>query len=227
MPTGLRTLTYYAKGALPRAPEAMTAPTADWGMLGNNHYGDCGVAGLQHGFQAAAVDTHKKTFLPTAQQAVAYYLHYTHGQDSGVALMTYLLYVHKVGYYGNKVQAFAPVTPKDIPTLKFVTNAYDFTYLGIVVTTLMEKAFATRQPWKSSTLRGNILGGHCVCGVGYDDLGITVVTWGGIQKLTWAAFQEMERIGDAEAIAVITGEIDEGDGHGIAYATLVEDLAKI
>ena len=48
IPVGLRSLSYYVAGDLPKAPASVAVPEfGDWGMLGNDHYGDCGVAGLE------------------------------------------------------------------------------------------------------------------------------------------------------------------------------------
>ena len=58
-------------------------PTALFPMDGNDTYGDCGVAGIAHGFQAAAADTGETESWPTDSQVVSFYLKYTGGQDSG------------------------------------------------------------------------------------------------------------------------------------------------
>ena len=58
IPVGLREFTYYVAGDLPKPPASVAVPSVhDWGMLGNDRYGDCGIAGLQHGFEADAVIT--------------------------------------------------------------------------------------------------------------------------------------------------------------------------
>jgi hypothetical protein len=228
MPTGLRTLDYYAAGPLPRPPAELEVPTvAHWGMLGNTSKGNCGVAGCEHVFMADAAVSGKKETFPDAQECVGYYLQYTGGQDAGVQLATFLLYVRKNGYYGHRVEAFAPVHVNDLQTLRFATFAYGAIYLGIVVTTAMQNTFREQGVWQVATLESTVLGGHCVVGVGYDDVGIDVVTWGGIQKLTYAAWAEMSRYGDTEAFALLTGELDNGDGRNINYATLQRDLNRL
>src|ERR1039458_5033784 len=108
-PGELRDLTFYVAGSLPKPPPSVSVPTvADWGMLGNATAGDCGVAGLEHGFMADAAIT--KTSEPQAseQQALDYYFKYTDGQDSGVVLSQYLAYVRQNEYYGHSAQAYAP-----------------------------------------------------------------------------------------------------------------------
>lgn len=226
IPAGLRDLTHYAAGPLPKPPASVAVPAvADWGILGNQTYGDCGPAGLEHGFEAAASDTREQETFPSEQQCIDYYFGFTGGQDSGVVLSQYLAYVQRNGYYGHKVSAYAPVAVHDVPTLMFCVDAYDFAYCGISVTQAMEDAFDAGQPWTAATLEGPVLGGHCVPAVGYTDEFLTVVTWGKTQQVAWPAWHGMAE----EAWCVLTGEIDSAgtDGHGLNLAALQADLGKL
>lgn len=194
-------------------------------MDGNDTYGDCGVAGVNHGFMTAAADTGETETFPTADQVVSYYLAYTGGQDSGVVLSDFLAYVKKTGFYGHTITAYAPVSVTDIPTLQFAVDAYDFAYTGITVTEAMEQAFAAGQPWTLATTEGAVAGAHCVPIIGYDSEYLYVVTWGAVQAFAYDAWAKVAE----EAWAVITGEIDSAgtDGHGISLAALQADLAAL
>lgn len=226
IPAGLRDLTYYAAGPLPKAPASVAVPAvAAWDCLGNDVYGDCGVAGLEHGFMAAAADTAEHETFPADQECVSYYLAYNDGQDCGVVLSDFLAYVRQNGYYGHSVQAYAPVAVHDVPTLQFAVGAYDFAYCGISVTQAMMDAFSAGQPWTSAALDGPVLGGHCVPAVGYTDEYLTVVTWGQAQQIAWPAWHGMSD----EAWAVLTGELVSAktDGHGISLPALQADLNRL
>lgn len=226
VPVGLHTLGTYVAGALPQAPESVTVPSVtDWQVLGNDTVGDCGVAGLEHGFMADAAIAGEHEQFPTTTQAVSYYLSYTHGADTGVVLSDYLAYVRSNPFYGHSVDVFAPVDVHDVPTLQFAVWAYGFAYTGIVVTRAMQEAFGAGQPWTSSAASGQVLGGHCVPAVGYDDDFLYVVTWGGVQKVTWPAWHRISE----EAYAVVTGEFVErgGDGRGVTLAALRSDLNRL
>ena len=229
VPVGLRDLTYYAAGPLPAAPAKVAVPSvADWDMDGNDQYGDCGVAGLNHGFMAAAADTREGESFPTADQVVSYYLNYTGGQDSGVVLSDYLGYVKGKGFYGHAVSAYAPVSVSDVNTLRFAINAYDFAYVGITVTSAMMNAAQGNAPWTWTLEEANDpdqVGGHCIPIVGYDSTWLYAVTWGNIARIAYPAWHQM---GD-EAWAVITGELASAyeDGHGISLAALQADLSKL
>lgn len=224
IPVGLKDLSHYVGGSLPKPPAEVAVPTvADWGMLGNSDYGDCGVAGLQHGFMTDAAATGETETFPTDEEAVSYYLKYTGGQDTGVVLSQYLAYVRKNGYYGHTVSAYAPVEVRDVPMLQSAISLYDFAYTGIVVTQPMMDAFHAGRPWRLADLESPVLGGHCVPLAGYDETGLSLITWGSVQKVTYPAWYWMVQ----EAWVVLCGELDHGDGRGVNYAALASDLDNL
>lgn len=226
IPVGLRDLSYYAAGPLPAPPPGVAVPDeADWEMLGNDSYGDCGIAGLEHGLMAAAADAGETEVFPTDAQAVSYYLTYTGGQDSGVVLSQYLAYVRKHGYFGHQVSAYAPVAVHDVPLLQTAVNLYDFCYTGITVSDAMMQAFSDGQPWTAATVSGPVDGGHCIPLVGYDENFLYAITWGSVQPITYNAWHRMSD----EAWCVLTGELVTAgdDGHGVNLAALQADLDKL
>lgn len=195
---------------------------APWGILGNNKFGDCGVAGAAHLFMADAAVTGEHESFPTAEEVVQYYLAYTGGRDSGVVLADFLGHVRASGFFGHEVAAYAPVAKRDVTTLRQVVHLYDGCYAGIVVTQAMEMAFARSEPWTTATATGQVIGGHCVIPVGYDEHYVYVVTWGEIQRVTWLGWLAIVE----EAWAVITGELvaRHGNGRGVDLKALVADL---
>src|SRR6202167_6271132 len=233
VPNGLYDLTWYVAGALPKVPLTVAPPVPPvnldgtaWGMFGNDTYGDCGVAGVQHGDMAVDVDLKDKLDPLTADQIVQYYLTYTDGEDSGVVLADFLAYVKQTGWFGHKLAAYAPVSISDFATLQFAINAYGYAYTGIEVTDLMMDAFQAGQPWTAETVQdGTVEGGHCIPLVGYDSQNVYAVTWGGIQAIEYSAWHLMS----SEAWACIWGEVPSGglDGHGVNLKALQADLANL
>jgi hypothetical protein len=228
IPAGLKDLTYYVAGPLPQPPPKVDVPAvSDWMMLGNDEYGDCGVAGLEHGFMAAAAATGETETFPGEDQAVEYYLDYTSGQDSGVVLSQYLAHVRDQGYYGKTISAYAPVTVNDIPTLQFAVNAYDFAYTGISVYQGMMSAVQEPSPWvwTMEDLTGEIVGGHCIPVVAYDSSYLYAVSWGSVVAVAYPVWHAIA----SEAWAVITGELAAkgDDGRGISLPALQADLNKL
>jgi hypothetical protein len=224
-PAGLHDLTYYTvAGALPKAPASMPVPAfPNWNVLGNDQYGDCGPAALQHLMEAAATDTGKTETWPTDQQVIDFYLAYTGGQDDGVVLSQYLAYVRTQGYYGHTVTAFAPVRMHDVATLTSAIYLYDATYTGITVSQAMMDAFGAGQPWTLAMTEGEPLGGHCIPLIAFDPTFLYAVTWGGVQKIEYDAWHAMSE----EAWAVLPGELAGGDGHGVNLAALEADLDRL
>ena len=228
IPVGLKDLTYYMPGPLPQAPAEVEVPSVNWGMDGNDVYGDCGVAAINHGFMADAViiGDIKESF-PSSRQVVDYYMTYNSGQDVGVILSAFLAYVKANPFCGHTIEAYAPAAVHDIPTLQFAINAYGFAYTGISVTQAMMNACegTAWQPWTLQDTMGEPVGGHCIPLIGYDDQFLYAVTWGGVQKITYSAWHSMS----TEAWAVITGEfVAKGDdGRGINLQALQADLSRI
>lgn len=233
IPVGLKMLDSYVAGSLPKAPSSVPVPAVPaqsdgtpWGMLGNDQYGDCGVAGIDHLFMSAGAITgaHGSPF-PTSDEVVQYYLQYTNGQDTGVVLSDFLGYVKRQGFFGHSVAAYAPVGVHDIPTLHFAINAYDAAYTGIKVTAAMQSAYANGKAWDLDDLLSPTVGGHCVPVVGYDSSHLYCVTWGKIQPITYACWHYISD----EAWAVISGELvsSDGDGRGINLAALQADLGSL
>lgn len=234
IPVGLRDLTYYAAGPLPQAPAEVSVPSVSpdadgtpWGIDGNSDYGDCGVAGLKHGLQAAASDTSENESFPTADQVVSYYLNYTGGQDSGVVLSDFLAHVQQNQFYGHTVSAYAPVSVSDVNTLLYAINAYDFAYVGVTVTQAMMNAAQGEPPWTWTLeeAQGDSIGGHCIPVVGYDSSFLYAVTWGQVVRIAYPAWHQM---GD-EAWCLLTGELTsaQGDGHGLNLDALKADLNRL
>lgn len=222
VPVGLKELSCYCAGPLPAAPAAVPVPEIAWGMDGNDRYGDCGVAGINHGFMAAAMSAGVSERWPADTDVISYYLGYTHGQDSGVVLADFLGYVRQHGFFSRTLSGYAPVAVHDIPALHFAVWAYAFAYTGIRVTQPMMTAFSAGEPWTLAAAQDtNVLGGHCVPVVGYDSGNLYCVTWGKLQPVEYAAWHYMA----SEAWAVIPGEFSSGDGRGVSLAALETDLA--
>jgi hypothetical protein len=234
IPNGLRDLTWYVAGSLPAAPLEVTPPVlpvssdgTPWGMDGNDTYGDCGVAGIDHGELAVDAQTGVPLLgIIRPSRVIEYYLKYTGGVDNGVVLSDFLGYVKDVGFYGRKLAGYAPVSTTDYATLQFVINGYGYAYTGIQVTDLMQQAFSNHQPWTAADfVNGNVIGGHCIPLVGYDSNYLYAVTWGSIQPIQWSAWHLISE----EAWACIWGEIPAGglDKHGVSLAALEADINKL
>jgi len=226
IPVGLKELGYYMPGPLPKPPAKVDIPSvSSWGMDGNDIWGDCGVAGINHYFMADASIADVSEAFPQDQQIVDYYLTYTGGADSGVVLSDFLSYVKAKGFCGHTVAAYAPVAVHDVPTLQFSVNAYGAAYTGIQVTSAMMTKVQASPPWiwTAADTQGPVEGGHCIPVVAYDDTYLYAVTWGQVVAISYPAWHHMS----TEAWAILTGEFKDGDSRGINLAALQADLKKV
>lgn len=220
-PVGLRDLFHYLRDPLPAGPDHVPAPTFDWGMLGNDRFGDCTLAAVVHLREAcAAADNLPAAAWPSDEQVVSTYLTMTHGQDSGLVEANVLGTWQRTGLFGDRIVGYAPQDHRNPDELRSVIAAFNGSYLGVAVPSPAQQQFAAGEPWDltGTSADRQIEGGHAVPAVGYDSDYLYVVTWAKVQPVTWrwvAAYCE-------EAWAVLTSEDSRVD-----LATVQADLAAL
>jgi len=226
-PDGLHMLAFYQSNPLPKAPEKVTSPVvADWGMLGNDKYGDCTFAGIVHARMANATVLGLTESFPSESDVVNTYLSYTKGQDAGAVEADLLAYWKSNDLFGSKIAAFAPTDHADFDELKSVIASYGLAYIGIRVPAPCEQQFALHQPWTltNTPADNNIIGGHCIILVGYDEQYFYAVTWGQIQAIDYNWLRSYMD----ESWAIITPEIVTRGQYGqLRLAELLADIEKL
>jgi hypothetical protein len=204
----------------PSYPVDVSGGITNWGMLGNDQYGDCTFAGREHYKMAKAAAGHEQEAWETPDQLVAEYLAYDHGQDSGANIADLLLTWYKAG----KILAFAPVDHTSPVQVDAAMAAFHGCYCGVSLTDDADQLFSVGLPW--TTVRGEQPDpneGHCIVKVaaeGHTGLD-TWVTWGALQLSTpiWT---------DAcldEAWVIITQE--DADAAGLDIAALRADIEAL
>jgi hypothetical protein len=163
----------------PVYPIDVSRGITEWGMLGNDRYGDCGEAGQLH-YQMA---TGAPSF--TDLRAIDEYLAYTGGQDNGVVLADFLLWLYRKG----EILAFAPVDLKNKAQADSLTNLFRGLYVGVSLTDDAQQLFQNGIWTTANGQQPNPNFGHCILKTGVDALLDTYVTWGALQKATvdWSA----------------------------------------
>jgi len=226
-PSGLHALAFYQTNPLPTAPDKVNVPNvANWDILGNDQYGDCTFAGIAHAKMATASVLGLAEQQPTTQDVVAAYLKYTNGADQGAVEADLLKYWQSNDILGGKVAAYAPTDRADLDELKSVIASYGLAYIGIRVPAPCEQQFAQHQPWTltNTPADNNILGGHCIILVGYDNSYIYGITWGQVQAIEWSWLQAYMD----ESWAIITPEIvTRGEYGQMRLADLLADIEKL
>jgi hypothetical protein len=180
---------------LPPPPESVDAlgELPDWGMLGNDRLGDCTCAGVAH-LRLADCNIAGNP-LPTITDAdvVGFYEHFGYrpgdpDSDQGAVCQDVLAYWHRSGFLGERVGAYARVDLSDRREVMQAINLFGALYCGLTVTQATEDQTDAGQPW-DYVPGSKELGGHCVIVGAYDADGLTAVTWGQRQRLTWTCWE--------------------------------------
>jgi hypothetical protein len=237
--TDVRTLLfarYVQRAALPEAPPSLDLAdqVAEWPMYGNDTIGDCTCAAAGHMIEAWTGEAGGPVAVVEEQAVLDAYKAVTIGD--GAVLLTVLNYWRKTGIGGHTVGAFAKIPTFDQAVVKVAAFIFGGLYLGVQLPESARAQIDANQPWDWN---GNLVGdnepgcwggpghgGHAVNVVQYDAEGVTVVTWGRLQKMTWAFW---ERYCD-EAYCLISqdyltgGRLTPG---GFDIDTLKADLALV
>jgi len=179
---------YLNRPELPKVPPVyghIKSNTVPWGMLGNDAYGDCVLAGACHETMVWSIAT--KRALPNfnTQTVVNQYLGLTGGADDGLDPIATAKWrisagIEDTGGVFHKVKAFASVHNNkdlDIAAYMFGTCGIGFNLPDTAI-----DEFNAGKPWTATD--GKIQGGHYVPLVGRNSKGNRiVVTWGKLQAV--------------------------------------------
>ena len=192
--------------------------TVPWGMLLNDQLGDCAIAGAAHEIMAwtfVAGDL----IVPTDPDVVAAYSAVsgydgTPQTDTGCVLLDVLKYWRNTGISGQKIGAFASIRPGNFNHLKAAVAYLEGVYGGWNLPDAWLNA-PQGQTWDAGDgVTANPDNGHCMPMLGYDADGVLVVTWGYVQRITWAgvslALDEAWAIVSTDMLDPATGKTPAG-----------------
>lgn len=205
-----------------------------WGMLGNDQYGDCVLAGGDHETMLWNKEA-SKTVNFSPDTALADYGAITGfnkndpSSDQGTDMATAASYRRKTGLIDangkrHTVSAYLAITPGNKLELKQAIELFSNVGIGIQFPSSAMDQFHAGRPW-SVVSGSSIEGGHYVPAVGYDSKYVYVITWGKVQKMTWSFFT---RYCD-EAIVYLSQEFLTGgkSPEGFDAKTLQANLAQL
>jgi hypothetical protein len=225
-------LSTYLTPALPAPPPAynvlpivykalgVTDPKQLFPMDGNDTLGDCTIAALAHALTTyqGRIGTNK---IMTKQAVIKLYNHLTGGVDSGLNELDVLNYWQSNSVSGEKILAFASIDPKNHTHIQQAIQLFGGVYLGFQVQQNCIQEFDAGQPWTPGPLTND---GHAVFAVGYDQTGLTVLTWGNTQNATWAWWDECVD----ESYAILPQEAKNTKFEpGFNFAQLQADLQDV
>lgn len=186
---------------------SLTDPPA--GVNPNTGVGDCGVAAYEHERMLAGAS-------PTANETVALYWQYTGGQDDGVVIADWLLWL----YRQKMIEGFAPV---ELGTVDAVMAQFARgVLLGVNLTDDADQLFNEGKPWTvGQGEQPDPSEGHVVLKVG------AMAEQGNGVAVTWGALQEMEHAWEAACIEEAWVIVTKDDMGEAAYAALMTDLEAL
>lgn len=207
-------------------------PAADWGMLGNDQWGDCTCAGVGHKRIGDVYVNQGTTLTVTTADALALYSAVTGfnpndpSTDQGAVCQDVLQYWAKSGFLGEKIVAFAKVNLSNLTAVKQAIAVFGQIYTGFNFPSSAMDQFNAQQTW-DVVAGSTIEGGHCVTIGAYDATGLECVTWGATQRMTWAFFQkyfdEAWVIVTPDFVNAATGD----DKLGVSLYQLGQDYAAL
>jgi hypothetical protein len=196
-------------------------PAALFPMDGNDSLGDCTIAGLAHAITTYRGLVSSRKVIMSKRDVVKLYFHLTGGVDSGLNELDVLNYWRKNVVNGDQIWGFASIDPKNHTHVQQAIQLFGGVYLGFQVQQNCIQEFDGRTPWTPGPLTTD---GHAVFAVGYDQNGVTVLTWGNTQQGSWAWWDECVD----EAYAILPPEAKApGFAPGLDTAQLQADLEAV
>lgn len=202
-------------------------------MLGNETYGCCVFAANGHLIELTTTYGDAPEHLVTETQVLAEYGRVTGfkpadpSTDQGAAVQDGLRDLHRHGLAGIKIAAFAEVNPNDMSEVMTAVLDLGGLSIGVNLPGVAQEQFADGQPWDLVPDDGGLDGGHCVILAGYDPDYLYFVTWGQVQKATYAWWEKYVE----EAWAVVSdawiSPVTGADPEGVNLGTLGWEFAQI
>jgi hypothetical protein len=160
----------------------------DFGMMGNDTYGDCTCAALGHAIQIWTGTEGPPATLTTAQILDLYWK--TGTEDDGRVMFEVLKYAQHHGLAGHDFGAYVSVglrrySHRDV---RAAIDLFGGCYLGVMLPeTAQTQAIwnLVGDPSKPGPAEAGSWGGHAIWLADYDHEGPTCITWGHPLKMTW------------------------------------------
>jgi hypothetical protein len=223
---------YVDPARLPQPPPALDlADRVDaWPMYANDRIGDCTTAAAAHMIEAwtaeatgVAVEVTESSVLRAFDRVKI--VDPLSGEEGAVELDVLRDWrSHGVGRH--RIGAYARVSTRDHHLVRAATWLFGGLYIGLQLPlSAQEQATWDWRGSLSGADRPGSWGGHAVDVVRYADAGLTVVTWGQLQEMTWSFW---DRYCD-EAYCILSHDFLVGDlaPNGFDLGALRRDLELI
>ena len=192
-------LARYLTPALPPPPASVdnTQGVAAWGMMLNDQLGDCTIAGCGHAVQIWTLSAGSEVTLPDSTILEYYetfdgYNPSDPSTDQGGIELDVLKDWKNQGLAGYPLSAYVSVDPQDTSHVASAIELFGGLYIGL----LLPLSAQNQSPWdyvpdgSAGDPTPGSWGGHCVFVVGYDQEGLTCITWGQLQKMSFDFWEQ-------------------------------------
>lgn len=235
-PRTLMMADYLDTEALPPAPAkyvyAKSISPTGWGMMDNDKIGDCTCAAAGH-LIMEWTDDNGDLYTPpdqdiiSAYAAITGYNPVTGANDNGAQETAVLNYWRNTGISGHKIFAYAALEPKNHNHIMLSTFLFGGCYIGMALPVSAQTQKVWSVPPGGAVGKGapGSWGGHAVPVIGYDNHGLTVITWGATKKMTWSFWNAY----CDESYAIISTDFagTNKSPNGFDFAALQQDLTQI
>lgn len=163
----------------------------DWGMYGNDQYGDCVFAAFAHMIMCWTANT-GKIVIPTVEDVLKGYSDVTGfnpttgANDNGTSMTDAYDYWKSVGIAGHKIDGWVSVDWTNLDHVKLAIYLFGAINPGIRIPASAEEQFDNGLSWDIEEPDGGNRGGHSVPYFGFGAQGDTGVTWGRRQPTSWS-----------------------------------------
>ena len=183
-------------------------------MMDNDQIGDCTCAAAGHLIMEWTANAAKNMFTPSDQQivsaysAITGYNPVTGANDNGAVEIDVLNYWRQTGIAGHKIGAYVALEPANHTHVMDSVYIFEGCYIGLQLPISAQAQVQNNQPWSvppggtTGDGKPGSWGGHAVPVVAYDVRGITCVTWGALQPMTWSFWEAYCE----EAYAVVSAD---------------------
>ncbi len=199
----------------------------------NCQLGDCTCAAAGHLIQCWTANAGRMvvpadTAILRAYESVSGYNPGDPSTDNGAVELDVLKFWRKAGIAGHTIGAFAAVEPSSVLHIKQAVWLLEGLYIGLSLPATAQQpgVWDVADPSLAGDGAPGSWGGHAVPVVAYNTDGLTCVTWGTLQRMTWAFWNAY----CDEAYGLISMDMLNGQGltpEGLDLDQLRADLAAV
>ena len=229
-PRTLKIEKYLAEGIVPPASEDWTKGVTSWGMMENDTYGCCCIAGAGHAIQVWSLNDEKEITLPDKDilEQYGYWCGFNPSNpsetDNGCIELEVLNHWKKYTFNGKKLKAFATVSVSNQTEIKNSIALFGGIYIGLNVPNYVMNTLTTPGSTWNIEPNDGTAGGHCVYVCGYDSATLTFISWGSVYKMTWGFWKTYVD----EAYCLLGADwVQSKSPNGLDLAQLEADLATL